>query len=372
MSSQPPVFELPRRHSLSAQAATAIRKAIAEGTWRESLPSERRLCELFQVSRPTIRTALRLLADESLIEIRHGRRNRLLSRPTAAAAPRSRLVLLVSHQPIAHTSLTAYQGLAEMRAHLAEHGFSTEVLICPARSACAQQRRLATFVRQNRVFCCVLISVSQGLQRWCVDHAIPALVLGSCHATVRLPSLDVDYRAVCRHAAGLLRSQGHRRLALLVPDSGMAGDLASEEGFREGSRGPASTSEADARIVRHNGTKPGIHSRLDALFAAPRPPTALLIAKPVHTLAVLTYLLRRGLRVPDDVALIVRDSDHLYEDALSHYRIEGETFAHRLTRLMLQLVNQGYLNPEPNLIFPRYVSCGTVQRILGESDRGPG
>ena len=70
----------------------------------------------------------------------------------------------------------------------------------------------------------------------------------------------------------------------------------------------------------------------------------------------------RGLRVPDDVSLIVRDSDHLYEETLSHYRFEGETFAHRLTRLMSQLVNQGHLSPEPNLIFPRYVSCGTAQR----------
>jgi hypothetical protein len=30
---------------------------------------------------------------------------------------------------------------------------------------------------------------------------------------------------------------------------------------------------------------------------------------------------------------------------------------------MAQMVSQGYLRPEPNLIFPRYVSSGTVKPI---------
>lgn len=361
MSSPPGVFDLPKRHSLSAQSAAAIRKAIDDGVWQESLPSERRLCEMFQVSRPTVRTALQLLAKEGLIEIHQGRRNRLLGQARRPAAPASRLVVLVSHQPILQTSLTAYQGISEMRAHLTEHGFTTETLICQMRSAKAQQRKLETFVRQNRVFCCVLLSVSKELQEWFATHSIPALVLGSCHAEVKLPSLDVDYRSVCRHAAGIFRGKGHRRLAFIVPHSGVAGDLASEEGFREGCTG--GRGEAEALVVRHNGTATNLAAKLDTLFASPRPPTALLVAKPTHTLAVLVYLLRRGLTVPDTVSLIGRDSDHLFEDAISHYRFEDETFAHRLSRLMAQMVSQGYLRPEPNLIFPRYVSSGTVKAI---------
>lgn len=82
-SSQLP-FEIPKRNSLAAQSADSIRKAIEEGTWREYLPSERRLCEMLRVSRPTIRTALRLLAEGGWLEIRQGRRNRLLNRSSGA------------------------------------------------------------------------------------------------------------------------------------------------------------------------------------------------------------------------------------------------------------------------------------------------
>lgn len=352
---------MPKRQSLAAQSAAAIRKAVTEGVWQESLPSERRLCELFQVSRPTVRTALQLLAKEGLIEIHQGRRNRLIGQNPRPSTNASRLVVLVSHTPILQTSLTAYQGISEMRAHLTEHGFTTETLVCQMRSAKAQQRKLETFVRQNRVFCCVLLSLSKELQEWFATHSIPALVLGSCHAEVKLPSLDVDYRSVCRHAAGIFRGKGHRRLAFIVPHSGVAGDLASEEGFREGCAHGRDATEA--RIVRHNGTATNLAAKLDALFASPLPPTALLVAKPTHTLAVLVYLLRRGLTVPDAVSLIARDSDHLFEEAISHYRFHDETFAHRLSRLMAQMVSQGYLRPEPNLIFPRYVSSGTVKAI---------
>jgi LacI family transcriptional regulator len=326
------------------------------------LPSERRLCEILQVSRPTVRTALQALAREGLIEINQGKRNRLLASAPRLHPNRSRRVLLVSHQPIAQTSSTAYQGISEMRAHLAKHGFTTEVLVCPPQSPRTQQRKLETFLRQNRVVCCVLLSVGRELQEWCAARSIPALVLGSCHSEVKLPSLDVDYRAVCRHAAGVFRGKGHRRLAFLLPDSGLAGDLASEAGFREGCAPARSGGECSPLIARHAGSVASIVSRLESLLRLLHPPTALLVAKPLHTLAVITSLLKRGCRVPDDISLISRDRESLFAETISHYHFEDDLFAHRLSRLMLQLVDQGYLQPEPSLIFPRYVSCGTVAK----------
>ena len=362
MSSQPGDLDIPKRLSLATQATTAIRKAVEKNVWQEFLPSERRLCDMFQVSRPTIRTALQQLAKERLIEIHHGRRNRILTPGRRQTAPTSRLVVLVSQQPISHMTLTAYQGISEMRAHLAEQGFPTDVLVCPARSATAQRRKWETFLQQNHVFCCVLLSLSKELQEWFSAHSIPALVLGSCHPTASLPSLDVDYRSVCRHAVGLLRSKGHRRIAFIVPNSKVAGDLASEAGFSEGLGPRSGDAPTESLIVHHDGTAANLTMKLDALFASARRPTALLVAKPQHVLSVVIYLLKHGIRVPESVSIIARDHDHLFENTISHYEFEGDTFAHRLSRLMLHMVNEGHLPLEPNLIFPRFVSAGTVQR----------
>jgi len=354
MTSSRGALDLPQRLLLSAQAADSLRKAIARRVWSEFLPSERRLCDLLQVSRPTIRTALGMLAKERVIEIQQGRRNRLLEPPAPSVPRQRRLVALVSHTPVSRLNLTAFLGINSMRAQLARHGFTTAEFVCVGRSPRVQRSRLEAFLRQNRVFCCVLLSVSREVQEWFAAHSIPSLVLGSCHPDVRLPSLDVDYRAVCRHAAGVFRRHGHRRLAFVVPDSGIAGDLASEDGFRAGAAGAAAT------IVRHNGTRPHLAARLEALFATPRPPTALLVAKPAHTLTVLMHLLHHGIRIPGTVSLIARDHDPLYEHELAHYAFGDESFARRLSRLMVQMVSQGHLPAEPSLIFPRYVAGETV------------
>ena len=362
MSSLSGSFDLPRRLSLSAQTTDAIRKGIEEATWQEFLPSERRLCELFEVSRPTVRTALRQLAKEGIISIQHGRRNRILA-ASRSPASRSRLVVLVSHYPLSRVTPAAYQGISEMRAHLMEHGFTTEILVCSARGFVNQRRKLETFLRLNRVLCFVLLSLGKELQEWFAMHSIPALVLGSCHPAVKLPSLDVDYRSVCRHAAGVLRSKGHRRIAFIVPNSNLAGDLLSEEGFREGATRRTSADDSVALVVRHNGTPTNLNAILDALFASATPPTALLVAKPKYVFIVMVYFLRQGKKVPEFVSLISRDHDQLFENMIAHYRFEGETFAHRLSRLMLQMAEQGHLPPELNLIFPRYIASGTVRQL---------
>ncbi len=359
-------MELPKRLSLSAQAAATIREAIRNGSWEQSVPSERRLCEMFQISRPTVRTALHLLEKEGLIEIRQGRRNRILRGAGQKAVARKRTVGILTHVPIAQMPLSTYQRISEMRAHLADHGFTAEIVVCQARSPRAQRRKLEDLTRENKIFCWVLLSASRELQAWFSEGSIPALLLGSCHPAIKLPSLDIDYRSVCRHAAGIFLGKGHRRLALVVPNSGVAGDVASEEGFREAVAARAQLDDARAIIVRHNGTAQHIALKLDALFNSDRPPTALLVAKPQHVFIVIIYLLKRGLSVPDTVSLIARDHDNFFANVLppiAHYTPQEETFAHRLTRLMLQMVNQGYLATEPSLLFPRYFPGGTVRHL---------
>jgi len=354
------MLELPKRIPLAAQAAATLRKAIAGGTWKEYVPSERRLSTILQVSRPTVRAALKQLAREGLIVIQHGKRNRIVSGAPRKSASRSRLVLLVTPEPPARISLTAYHALSEMRTHLVEHGFTTEIIVCRRSSVEAQRRALERFMRQNSVFFSVLISVRKEVQQWFSDRALPAMVIGSCHPTVKLPSLDTDYRSVCRHAAGVFLAKGHTRLAFIVPHSDNVGDLRSEEGFLEAVGKLRKPHHVTAVIARHSGTAQSLNARLDKLFLAAEPPTALLIARPQVTFFVMTYLLKRGLTVPGSVSLISRDHDYLFESLLSHYTLGEFTYAHHLSRLMLRMVNQRYLAPEPHLIFPKYSECGTV------------
>jgi DNA-binding LacI/PurR family transcriptional regulator len=354
---------VPNRLPLALQVAESIREGIERQFWTEFLPGERRLCELLRVSRPIVSAALRVLAKEGLIKIEHGRRNQILTRRPRKPAARNRLVVIFTHEPLTLMASTSVYSVTEMRAHLAEQGFLTEIFVCRDRGIGTQHVKLEAFLRQTSVFCCVLVSLRQDLQQWFARHSIPALVLGSCHASVTLPSFDVDYRAVCRHAGGVFRSKGHRRIALIVPDNGGAGEIASEKGFLEAVE---HSTDAEAAIVRHDGTAENISTKLNILFNSAKPPTALLVAKPQHVFAVAIYLLKRGLSVPDTVSLIARDQDNMFVNVsppIAHYRMVDGAFSRRLANLMLQLVNHGRLPPKSNLIFPRFVPGGTVRNL---------
>lgn len=365
MSTPSTPFEIPRRLSLSVQAANSIRTAIHDGVWRDTFPSERKLCEIFQISRPTVRAALHILGKEGHLAIVPGRRNRVLTRPPSHSIPGSRLVGLVTHEPVSQMSFSSYQGISEMRVNLAEHGFATEILVCPAGSGAAQRRKLEEFFRHRQIFCCVLLSIGIELQKWFSEHSVPALVFGSCHPKIKLPSLDGDYRSVCRHAVGVFLSRGHRKMALIVPNSGAAGDLMSEQGFKEAALQATQHDEIRAVVIRHGSTAENLTTRLDTLFQSKDAPTALLVAKPQHVFVVMTYLLSRRLSVPGDVSLISRDDDSFFSPLISHYAFKGNVFIRRLSRLMMQLVNEGHLTPQPNLITPQYFA-GTTVRSLNE------
>jgi LacI family transcriptional regulator len=357
------MFDLPRRVSLVEQTAQSIRKAINEGAWREHLPSERRLCEIFKVSRPTIRSALHLLANDGWLDIRQGRRNRLSVQRPAEGAAETRLICLATHLPVEHWSQVVYQAFADIRTRLAADGFVTEVLVCDGPNMRAARQKVEAYLAQNRVFCCVLLSLRYELQRWFAERSVPALVIGSCGPGVRLPSFEVDMRAACRHAVGVFLRHGHRRLAFLVPDTRRGGDLASEQGFLEGVEQASARSGAHGVVIRHGSDPAPLLARLAALFGAAAPPTGVLVGVPQHVHTLNYFLLRRGLRVPEDVSVISRDEDHsfrLMSPAITHYEFEAGAYGSRLTRLMLKLVREGHLAPKRCLIEQKFVPGATV------------
>jgi LacI family transcriptional regulator len=124
----------------------------------------------------------------------------------------------------------------EMRALLIEQDCKLRVfhrhLYFRAKAGGSLQR----LVRQNPSLCWILVLADEATQRWFAENHVPCVVAGSAFAGLDLPSVDLDHRMLCRHAAGVLLGLGHRRIALLNHKSRRAGDVESELGFIEGLR----------------------------------------------------------------------------------------------------------------------------------------
>ena len=137
------------------------------------------------------------------------------------------------------------------------------------------------------------------------------------HPHVELSSLDIDYAATCSHAVGLFATRGRRRLALLVPRRGRAGDLESASGFTAAAEKLKRGWDLQATVAYHDDTVAGLCQTLDHLRSGENPVTGILVAKALQVITAVSHLLRCGVKLPRDLSLISRDDDPSLEKTRS-------------------------------------------------------
>ncbi len=355
---RPPLQQVPRKPTLVAQTVSVLREEIQQGRWRQWLPGENELCGQLHVSRVTLRAALKELQREGMLRTSQGRRREVVpqSRTRSRQTANHRVVLLTA-EPLQALPTFAVCWIDGLREQLSDAGFHLEIHVSRLVYGARTTGALEALIRTARPAVWVLYRSTLEMQRWFATHALPGVITGSRHPGVLLPSVDVDYRATCRHAAGQFLAKGHRRLALLNPESGTGGELESEEGFREALK-PAIWARAEAVVARHDGSVGSVCRALDRLLRQPERPTALLVSRPVHVLSALGHLPLRGIKVPRDMAVISRDDDSFLEHvvpSVARYSSDPSAFAQRLSRVVLKVAESGLSTVADQKLMPHFV-----------------
>ena len=354
--------------SLPAQVAERIAADIRSGTWKTLLPAERVLTGTLQVSRKTLRKALVLLQRDGLVESQDRLGHRILARERVARPkPRDVSVGLLTSESLEHLPSYTALWVDELRTLLFERGVRLVTYSGRSFFNRSPETALTRLVRQNPHAFWVLAHSNERMQQWLYDRGIPSLIAGSCYRGLPLPNVDLDYLAIGRHAAGTLLRHGHRRVAMLVNQSQRAGDIDSEAGFVQGVRG-SSHSEAEAIIMRHDGTVAGASRVLARHFSRSAAPTAVLVAKPTFYLTLQAFLARRGLRVPEDVSLISRENDSFLSyliPAPACYSLSPKTYARRLFTLTTALMQGDPVAHPQQRIEPEFVPGNSLASRKG-------
>jgi LacI family transcriptional regulator len=351
------MIRLPQKSSLVAQTAAILRERIQSGEWHKWLPGEHDLCSQLHVARMTLRLALDQLTRAGLVRSSQGKRREIVVPPGRDVTPSvSSRVLLLTPVPLHFLLPFDVFWANELRSALEKAGYHLEIHADRAPYGRGWTTSLDRLIEQFRPVGCVLTKSNQRMQRWFSKQRLPCVIVGSRHSGVELPSVDKAYRAVCRHAVGLFLARGHHRLALFNPEPGAAGDLESEEGFHEGVARTRRT-DVQATVLRHDGTISGICNQLSALFRRREPPTALLVSRCVYVLTAMGHLMRCGLKLPQDVALISRDYEPFLENVVptvAHYVVSPETMAYRISSAVLEMVQCGLVSPANCQIMPEF------------------
>lgn len=325
---------------LSDRIADTLRASILKGIWKNYLPTERSLCSKVEATRPMVRKALHVLAEEGLIKVTPGHPAQILASALEKRVPikRKHVVMLIQRSvELFGNSQTIF--VDEIRSRLSAAGYSFEVVV----DRRLPQKRVAHFLKEltlrHEADHWILSSVPLAVQEWFQKEGFAAVIDGSSFPQITLPSADFDHRAIGRHAAGVLLGLGHRRIGIFFRSWETAGDRAMEAGFREAFR---SHPDASPEIILCSDEVSTIRARLKSLLARKDRPTALVVSNAMDFIVIMTSLLEWGLRIPNDMSLIVQHPD-TFLDRLTplpaRYAIDTVKLAQAVCRLV---ENPGY------------------------------
>jgi LacI family transcriptional regulator len=354
---------LARKKSLIFETADAVRSALEQGVFTGRLPGERKLCEMLRVSRPTLRAALGKIATEGWVDVAQGRPRRVLRRvrsPIARARPKL-VVLTPLHTEEMPGAFRVI--LEELRNRLLNAEMLLEVVVEPGAFSARPHRMLDALVQAHPESIWLLHLSAESTQRWFFERAVPCVLAGTPVDGVSLPGVDLDYRAACRHAASTFLNAGRRHLAMLIPEGGRGGEEESRAGFLEGVSGRGSTL-VEPWVMRHDASVLGVCRALQRLLRQTPRIDGLLVGRAGNALTVLTHLLRTGIRVPGDIALISRDDDPFLahtDPAVARYGSRPSQFAGALTRMVEKLVQGSASGGEVRLIVPDLIRAQTLK-----------
>jgi DNA-binding LacI/PurR family transcriptional regulator len=138
------------------------------------------------------------------------------------------------------------------------------------------------------------------------DSRMPLVLLGERSATGGFDHVAIDNVTAAREATGHLFELGHERVAAMGDQPYETGDTAQlrTAGFRlaheqAGRAVDESLIVGCTRFHRQDGA-----DAMETLLALPEPPTAVFCYNDLLALGAMRVVLSRGLRVPQDVALI--------------------------------------------------------------------
>ena len=359
---------LPQKSSLVLQTAAILKERIQSGEWHKWLPGELELSTQLRVARTTVRKALAQLERAGLVQSQQGRRREILLRRRRSAPGLSGRVLVLTPVPLYVLSLLHVYCANELRETLEKAGLHFELHAERGLFVHGCGAGLERLMKQLRPAACVLLSSTEKMQLWFSRHRVPCVIWGSKYPGVELPSVDKAYRAVCRHAVGLFLARGYRRLMLLNPQQGAAGDLESEEGFREGVA-PHRDKGVYASVLRHDGTVRDICNILATVFRQPGSPTGVLVSRAVNVLTAMGYLSCSGLRGSQNVALISRDNEPFLEHmvpSVARYVISPENMAQRISNTVLEMAQTGLVSSSTHLIMPEFLEGDTFPAKMGK------
>ena len=335
--------------------ADSLRQEIESGLYRDRglLPTEQALCRHFGISRQTVRRALTVLEEEGLITRRQGSGSHLRVRPKSKEARTFVIAVLttyISDYILPHI-------LRGVESVLAANGSAP--LLYATQNLVSTERKILQSLLTVKPLDGILVEGSKtalpnpnlDLYQKLIDRGVRLVFINGAYPELAdVPSVLADNRSGGRMLVEHLHRRGHQNIAGVFKSDDMQGHQ-RYSGYVEALRDLDLPLE-DRRVFWYNTEDRELFLHepyLDQLLSGAEGCTAMVCYNDEVAIRVVTQLKKRGVRVPEDMAVVSFDN--------SHY---SELAPVRITSLSHGNQNLGVLAAEQMLRLLRGEPCRSV------------
>lgn len=295
---------------LYVQLADYYRQRILSGTIvpGDRLASEPEIAEQLGVSRGTVRRAMDILVEEGRLVSVRGKGTFAVSLPVENCA---RLIGLV--MPFLSDALGA-EILKGAESVLRQNGYS--LIYGSSEGELAVEREQIQRLELNRVCGMILMPAGKYEEALMISRTLtentPLVVIDRAIPGYPAPSVYVDNRGGARMAVEHLLALGHRRIGCITHKGRISSVQERVRGYEQAMRAVDLLPLASVYLEWHGPSSDGLSPDysdeemrpIEQMLQSPERPTALFCVNDFTAAGVMQYILRRGLKIPQDMAII--------------------------------------------------------------------
>lgn len=328
------------RKSLVDQVEAALLAEIEQGRWTGLLPGLRELAQTLEVSVPTLSTAIDRLVKKGALIGRGGRKRFQVAgkrQPGATKTkPSRRLLIITSPGGIAVQNKVATDVIHSFSIALARRGWTVQYAEVDFYEAKKPHRNWDELLKGDRVDRILVLFGREAIGEWAIGTGLPTCFLGGNPGDLPIPVIAVKSQHMVEHALEQLVAAGHRNF--LIPLCRRHPSLVGH------------VRESYANVLSRHGLPPRpeievpapdthtpetLMRLMERAWSQTKPPTGLVFMDWRDCVTGLAFLLARGLRIPDDVSVVVLTHEFQIEwfrPALAHFTYPQDGFVKALLR----------------------------------------
>ena len=324
------------------------------------MAGQKQLAKLLGVSGKTVELALVLLEEDGILVGRGTGRRRKIVLPEELAKPPTLRVAILCHEQ-SDQSLD-YQIECKNKLEAAGH----TVFYAPSHLTELKMnvRRLARMVKKTEADAWVVLGGTREVLQWFMQQKTPVFADSGRRRRLKIAGIGPDHVPALTEATQRLIDLGHQRIVLLdslykVSEPGTIGaaflDALSAGGITTG----------PYNMPGWEGGLEGLYAYLDSSFQR-TPPTAIIAGSGANYFATQSFLVNRGIRVPQDLSLICVDNDPYFNQCqppVSHIRWNSQPIVNRIVS-WVRNISQGKEDARQTMIKAEFVEGGTIGPVV--------